>query len=55
MKDKSFIRLNVKQEWNCAKGHTPHKTGSGEHDSRPKRQRTRMDVKLKILKEENDG
>jgi hypothetical protein len=55
LKDKSYIKLNVKQEWNCAKGHTTHKTGAGLHDSRPKRERTRMDVKLKILKEENDG
>lgn len=53
--NKVVIKLNVKQEWNCAKGHNPHKTGSGEHDSRPKRERTRMDVKRRILKEENDG
>ncbi len=55
MKDKSFVKLNVKSSWECPKGHNPHKTGSGLHDSRTKRERTRMDVKRRILKEENDG
>ncbi len=51
----SIIKVAVKQVWEGPKSHTPHKSGSGEHDSRPKRERTRMDVKRRILKEENDG
>ena len=38
--------------WELGKGHNPHKSGSGQHDNRPKRLRTRGAKNRKAL---NDG
>jgi len=40
MKD-ILIKLNVKKQWEIGRGHIPHRSGSGKHDNRPKRLRTR--------------
>lgn len=35
------VKLNLKPFWEVSKGHHDHMSGSGTHDSRPKRERTR--------------
>lgn len=35
------IKLDVKPIWKIGKGHNVHQSGSGQHDNRPKRLRTR--------------
>lgn len=37
---KTEIKINPKKRT----GHKPHRSGSGEHDSREKRKRTRKDI-----------
>jgi hypothetical protein len=39
---KRTIKIKVKKPWEVSKGHSEHRSGSGEHDSRPKRKRTRQ-------------
>ena len=43
------VKLNVKPIWQIGKGHSPHRSGSGTHDSRPKRQRTRGSANRKAI------
>lgn len=43
------IRLEVKPIWAIGKGHNPHNSGSGQHDSRPKRLRTRASQKRQSI------
>lgn len=45
------IHLKKKEKWECARGHEEHISGSGEHDSRPKRSRTRKDIERKWRQE----
>ena len=45
------IHLDIKPVWKLSKGHSDHIGGSGSHDSRPKRSRTRADVVRKILRD----
>jgi hypothetical protein len=40
---KQKIKLNVRPIWAIGKGHNDYRSGSGEHDNRPKRLRTRGD------------
>jgi hypothetical protein len=40
-KKNMVLVLNVRQVWEIGKGHNPHLGGSGKHDNRPKRLRTR--------------
>lgn len=42
------IELNKKKK---ASGHTPHRSGSGVHDSREKRMRTRKNVNDREIRE----
>jgi len=45
------IKIEIKKsEKKC---HVPHRSGSGLHDSRPKRLRTRKDVVRKEIEERN--
>ena len=39
---KTIIKIKTKKIWEISKGHTAHRSGSGIHDNRPKRQRTRQ-------------
>lgn len=39
---KQKIKLEVRPIWAIGKGHNSHKSGSGQHDNRPKRLRTRQ-------------
>lgn len=45
------IKINTKKIWQIGKGHNNHLSGSGEHDNRPNRQRTRGDINRKIIGE----
>lgn len=51
-KKKIVLSLNIRPLWELGKGHNPHKSGSGQHDNRPKRLRTRGAKNRKAL---NDG
>ena len=35
------VKINPRKIWELGKGHSPHRGGSGTHDSRPNRMRTR--------------
>lgn len=35
------LRLKSRPVWEAKRGHAPDRSGSGEHDTRPKRKRTR--------------
>jgi hypothetical protein len=51
-KKNMVLVLNVRPVWEIGKGHNAHLGGSGQHDNRPKRQRTRQAQKQKSI---NDG
>jgi hypothetical protein len=40
-KQDNIIKLKPLNPWDVGKGHQSHISGSGTHDARPKRQRTR--------------
>ena len=40
-KNKILVKLSVRPVWEMGKGHNSHLSGSGNHDNRPKRLRTR--------------
>lgn len=46
------VKLNVRPLWKIGHGHDEHISGSGQHDHRPKRLRTRAAVKRHAM---NDG
>lgn len=39
---KTTIKIKVRKPWEVSKGHSEYKSGSGQHDNRPKRKRTRQ-------------
>ena len=45
------ITLDVKPFWAVGKGHSSHISGSGTHDNRPKRNRTRSDQKRRAMRD----
>lgn len=45
------IHLNAKPVWEVSRGHSDHISGSGTHDNRPKRQRTRGDANRKAMRD----
>jgi hypothetical protein len=40
-KKNTKIKLNIRPIWELGTGHNDHRSGSGDHDNRPKRLRTR--------------
>jgi hypothetical protein len=54
-KNKDPIKLNLKKPWEVSKGHTPHKSGAGTHDNRPRKQRTRKDRNNQAIKDQKDN
>ena len=50
-KNKTKIKINVKPIWQIGKGHNDHISGSGEHDNRPKRNRTRKSIENNIMRD----
>lgn len=49
---KIVVKLNVRPLWKIGHGHEDHIPGSGQHDHRPKRLRTRAAEKRHAM---NDG
>lgn len=49
---KQKIKLEVRPIWAIGKGHNSHRSGSGQHDNRPNRQRTRGDQKRQSVSRE---
>lgn len=47
-----IVKLNLKPFWKIGHGHADHLSGSGQHDHRPKRLRTRSAMKRHSM---NDG
>jgi len=45
------LKLNLKPFWEISKGHHDHMSGSGTHDARPKRERTRGDANRKAIRD----
>ena len=45
------IRIRTKKPWEVSRGHNSYRSGSGNHDNRPRRIRTRMDVRKKAIEE----
>lgn len=45
------IQLSVKPVWEASRGHSDHISGSGTHDNRPKRSRTRGDANRKAMRD----
>lgn len=45
------ISLNLKRVWEVPRGHCEHLTGTGVHDSRTKRERTRGAANRKSIRE----
>lgn len=45
------VKLNVRKLWELGHGHEDHISGSGQHDSRPKRLRTRSAMKRHAMNE----
>lgn len=45
------ISLNLKRVWELPRGHCEHLTGTGVHDSRTKRERTRGAANRKAIRE----
>lgn len=43
------IKLSLRPVWEVSKGHNDHMSGSGQHDNRPKRLRTRGDANRKAI------
>lgn len=50
-KRKITIKLQGKKPWEVSRGHSEHRGGSGSHDSRPKRKRTRKAQLREALRE----
>lgn len=46
-----IIKLNLKKIWELPRGHEDHITGTGIHDHRPKRLRTRGAANRRAIKE----
>lgn len=45
------LKLNLKPFWEISKGHHDHMSGSGTHDNRPKRERTRGAANRKAIRD----
>ena len=45
------VKIEPKKIWEIGKGHAQHLSGSGEHDNRPKRRRTRAARNRAAMKE----
>ena len=45
------IKLNIRKQWELPTGHSNHIPGSGSHDSRPRRLRTRKAIDRSWRKE----
>jgi hypothetical protein len=47
------IQIKIKKFWEQRTGHNPHISGSGQHNSIPKKERTRAESKKESIDEWN--
>ena len=45
------LKVSTKKPWEVGRGHNSHRSGSGTHDSRPRRLRTRLQSSKKAIEE----
>ena len=45
------VKINPRKVWELPMGHTSHRSGSGVHNNKPRRQRTRQAANNSIIKE----
>ncbi len=45
------IKVSTKKPWEVSRGHNIHRSGSGTHDNRSRRVRTRMDIQRRVIAE----
>lgn len=45
------IKVKTKKIWEVSHGHNSHRSGSGHHDGRPRRTRTRMAEQRRAISE----
>tara|TARA_Y100000385_G_scaffold288623_1_gene355686 strand:- start:1887 stop:2063 length:177 start_codon:yes stop_codon:yes gene_type:complete len=45
------IKVDNKKVWELPEGHHDHRSGSGTHDSRPRRLKTRANIVKQAIKE----
>jgi hypothetical protein len=45
------LKIATKKPWEVSRGHNSYRSGSGYHDNRSRRVRTRMDVRRKAIAE----
>jgi len=45
------VKINPRKVWELPTGHTSHRSGSGVHNNKPRRQRTRQAANNSIIKE----
>lgn len=48
------VKVDNKKVWELPEGHHDHRSGSGTHDSRPRRLKTRANVVKQAIKEWQD-
>jgi hypothetical protein len=45
------VKISTKKSWEISRGHNSHRSGSGNHDNRVRRIRTRMDERRQAIAE----
>lgn len=45
------VKVSTKKPWEVGHGHNSHRSGSGTHDSRPRRLRTRSQATRQAIRE----
>jgi len=45
------VKVSTKKPWEVSRGHNSYRSGSGNHDNRPRRVRTRMDIRRRAIDE----
>lgn len=48
------VKVDNKKVWELPEGHHDHRSGSGTHDSRPRRLKTRANIVKQAIKEWQD-
>ena len=51
MDKKTTIKLNTKPAWKASRGHAEYRGGSGKHDNRPRKLRTRSAQKNQAIRD----
>jgi len=45
------VKVKTKKLWEISRGHNSYRSGSGTHDNRVRRVRTRMDIRRRAIGE----